>query len=211
MLLTYSDAGRISRKRHEFYEDAFNALWSKHDARKQAGYEREKYTGLDKNDFAALLSAFCASSYISEHFSMRETELNSHFNRAKQLTGISAKEDNFVKDMLTSTSLLVSEGNIYRFAHRSFQEYFCARYVLTLSDDDIRNGIEAVSSRYATDTVLDFLFSMNNERFETTWIIPRLETIVLRLEGSERSVASYRNLFVSVDGEFLRSFESFTD
>ena len=83
--------------------------------------------------------------------------------------------------------------------------------MLTLSDDDIRNGIEAVSSRYATDTVLDFLFSMNNERFETTWIIPRLETIVLRLEGSERSVASYRNLFVSVDGEFLRSFESFTD
>ena len=106
MLLTYSDAGRISRKRHEFYEDAFNALWSKHDARKQAGYEREKYTGLDKNDFAALLSAFCASSYISEHFSMRETELNSHFNRAKQLTGISAKEDNFVKDMLTSTVFL---------------------------------------------------------------------------------------------------------
>ena len=43
MLLTYSDAGRISRKKHEFYEDAFNALWSKHDARKQAGYEREKY------------------------------------------------------------------------------------------------------------------------------------------------------------------------
>jgi hypothetical protein len=48
MLLTYSDAGRISSKEHEFYEDAFNALWNKHDARKQAGYEREKYTKLDK-------------------------------------------------------------------------------------------------------------------------------------------------------------------
>ena len=68
MLLTYSDAGRISRKKHEFYEDAFNALWSKHDARKQAGFEREKYTGLDKNEFMRLLSAFCASSYLPSYF-----------------------------------------------------------------------------------------------------------------------------------------------
>ena len=74
MLLTYSDAGRISRKKHEFYEDAFDALWSKHDARKQAGYEREKYSGLDKNEFMRLLSAFCASSYITEQFSMREVD-----------------------------------------------------------------------------------------------------------------------------------------
>ena len=148
MLLTYSDAGRISTKRHEFYEDAFNALWSKHDARKQAGFEREKYTGLDKNDFMRLLSAFCTSSYITEHFSMRESDLSHHLAVARRLTGITAKEVDFVRDMTTSTSLLIQEGSAYRFSHRTFQEFFCARYFLILSDKDIDKGIEAVSSRY---------------------------------------------------------------
>jgi hypothetical protein len=45
MLLTYSDSGRISNYRHEFFEDAFTALWSKHDGRKE-GFERTKYTRL---------------------------------------------------------------------------------------------------------------------------------------------------------------------
>jgi hypothetical protein len=204
MLLTYSDAGRISHKQHEFYEDAFNALWSKHDARKQAGYEREKYTGLDKNDFIKLLCAFCASSYVSEHFSMREAELVSHLERAKKLTDISTKDDDFVRDMTVSTSLLVLEGNTYRFSHRSFQEYFCARYVLSLNDGDIARGIEAVSSRYATDAVLNFVRSMNAERFETAWVIPALSAIIPRVQKAEQSFARYSKLFSSPEGEFLR-------
>lgn len=204
MLLTYSDAGRISRKEHEFYEDAFNALWSKHDARKQAGYEREKYTGLDKSDFMKLLSAFCASSYVSEHFSMRETELTAHLTRAKKLTDISAKDEAFIRDMTISTSLLVSEGSTYRFSHRSFQEYFCARYVLSLSDRDIAKGIEAVSSRYATDTVLDYMRSMNAERLEMAWVIPQLFAILPRLQKGEQSFRSLEKLFCSAEGEFLR-------
>jgi hypothetical protein len=50
MLLTYADCGRIAKHRHEFFEDAFTALWSKHDARKQS-FERNRYTGLSKSDF----------------------------------------------------------------------------------------------------------------------------------------------------------------
>ena len=124
VLLTYSDAGRISRKKHEFYEDAFNALWSKHDARKQAGFEREKYTGLDKNEFMRLLSAFCASSYINEHFSMREADVSFHLKNAKKLTDISAKEEDFVKDMTISTNLLILDGRKYVFFTALFKNTF---------------------------------------------------------------------------------------
>jgi hypothetical protein len=132
MLITYSDSGRISKKKHEFYEDAFNALWGKHDARKQAGFEREKYTGLDKQSFLKLLSAFCASSYIDEDFSMREEQLRSHLKRATLMTGITVNELEFIRDMSVSTSLMVLDGNNYKFSHRSFQEYF-GKYVLDLA------------------------------------------------------------------------------
>jgi hypothetical protein len=155
-----------------------------------------------------LLSAFCASSYVNEHFSMREAELTSHLARAKKLTDIPAKEEDFIRDMTTSTSLLVLEGNTYRFAHRSFQEYFCARYVLSLGDSDIAHGIEAVSTRYETDTVLDFVRSMNAERFETAWVIPKLSAIVPRLQKTEQSFASYNKLFSSPQGEFLQKLRA---
>jgi NACHT domain len=204
MLLTYSDSGRISSREHEFYEDAFNALWSKHDARKQAGYEREKYAGLDKSDFMKLLSAFCASSYVSEDFSMRESELNSHLALARKLTDVAAREQDFARDMTISTSLLVLEGNTYRFSHRSFQEYFCARYVLGLSDKEVEAGIQAVSTRYETDRVLDFVRSMNPERFETAWVLPRLSAVLPKLQKGEQSIRTYQRLFSSAEGEFLR-------
>ncbi len=135
---------------------------------------------------------------------MREADLVYHLSRAKKLTDIVAKEEDFVRDMTISTSLLVLEGNTYRFSHRSFQEYFCARYVLSLSDSEIAKGIDAVSSRYGTDSVLDFVRSMNAERFETAWVTPKLFAIVPRLQKAEQSFRSYNHLFSSAEGEYLR-------
>jgi hypothetical protein len=75
---------------------------------------------------------------------MREAELDLHLARTKKLTDISVNENDFIRDITTSTSLMILEGNTYRFAHRSFQEYFCARYVLNLGDVEFVSGLDAV-------------------------------------------------------------------
>ncbi len=90
MLLTFSATGHIANSRHEFFEDAFAALWSKHDGLKP-GFERHRYTGLQKNDFLRLVSAFAASSYNHGDFNMRETQIRRHFRAATQLSGLPAK------------------------------------------------------------------------------------------------------------------------
>jgi len=208
MLLTYSDAGRISRRQHEFYEDAYNALWCKHDARKQAGFEREKYTKLDKQQFEKLASAFCASSYISEHFSMRDRDLLEHLANARRLTGISAEDKPFIKDMSVSTSLLVLDGSRYRFSHRSFQEYLCANYVLTLGDENILDVIDTVSYRYETDSVLGFIKSIDIQRFETAWVLPKLEALQSKLEKAKSDFKAYRALLRDDDTLFLMKLRS---
>jgi NACHT domain len=204
MLLTYSDSGRISAKRHEFYEDALNALWGKHDARKQAGYEREKYTGLDKGEFFKLMSGFCASTYVGELFTMREREFREHLTRAKELTGVVANADDFLRDSTVSTSLMIQDGNHYRFAHRSFQEYFCAVYVLTLDDGAVGNAIDAVSARYETDSVLGFIRSIHSERFERSWVLPRLTRAMATVTKATQSFAKYKALHSGATGDLLR-------
>lgn len=211
MLLTYSDAGRISKHRHEFYDDAFNALWVKHDARKKAGYEREKYTGLEKQKFLGLLSAFCASSYIAEHFSMREAELSTHLVYACDYLNAPVKASEFIKDMTISTSLMQLEGSFYRFSHRTFQEYFCALHIISLGDDQLRRAIDVVSERYETDSVTSFIKSINPDKFERCWSLPHLQRCKSHLESATQNFHSYRDLYDSQLGNFLKKIRDLYD
>jgi hypothetical protein len=71
-------------------------------------------------------------------------------------------------------------------------------------DGEIANGIDVVSNRYGTDSVLDFVRSMNAERFETAWVAPKLSAVLPRLQKTEESFRSYNQLFSSTEGEYLR-------
>ena len=109
MLLTYSDTGYISKNRHEFFEDAFNALWSKHDARKD-GFERDRYTGLQKAEFLKILSAFAISSYINADYNMKDAQFHQHFDQAVRLSGVSCKERIFSETCESRRALLLTKG-----------------------------------------------------------------------------------------------------
>ena len=59
-----------------------------------------------------------------EHFSMREADVSFHLKNAKKLTDISAKEEDFVKDMTISTNLLILDGRKYVFFTAPFKNTF---------------------------------------------------------------------------------------
>ena len=195
MLLTYSDSGRISNYRHEFFEDAFTALWSKHDGRKE-GFERTKYTGLEKTDFLRLLSAFAISSYRDSDFNMRQNQFCYHFRLASDLTGTKCSEDNFRKDLLISTSLAVEEGQYLRFCHRTFHEYFAAVFICNTTDEACRKLVDDLSSRVETDYVLPLVKSMAPEKIECDWVAPRVDKILSELESIGTDGDKYGELAV---------------
>jgi hypothetical protein len=176
MFLTFSDSGRISNDRHEFFEDAFLALWSKHDSRK-GNFERDRYTGLQKNEFLRLLSAFSISSYAVADYDFRPAQFNRHFAAAARLTGITCREEDFEKDLITSTSLVIQDGPYIRFCHRSFQEYFSAIFLSEAGDSIVGDLIEELSDRIETDYVLDLLLSLNADKIERNWVIPKIRLI----------------------------------
>jgi hypothetical protein len=151
MLLTFADSGRIATDRHEFFDDAFTALWSKHDNRKD-NFERHRYTGLQKNEFLRLLAAFAISSYGSADYDMRQAQFRRHCGAAIRLSGVTCKEDDFLQDLTVSTSLVVLDGPYIRFCHRSFQEYFAAIFVSETDDSVVGQLIEELSDRLDTDS-----------------------------------------------------------
>jgi len=177
MLLTFSDSGFISSNRHEFFEDAFSALWSKHDGRKDGGHDRQRRTGLQKNDFSKLLSCFAFSSYRTGDYDMRESHFSRHFQEAVNLVGFQCREEDFLEDLTVATSLFVHDGPYIRFCHRSFHEYFSALFLCSVSDDVVAALIEEISDRIETDHVLPLIMSINEEKIEKFWVLQKIREI----------------------------------
>ena len=148
MLLTFSSSGHIANSGHEFFEDAFGALWSKHDGFKP-NFERHRYTGLQKSEFLRLLAAFAVSSYSEGDYNMREAQFRRHFRHATRLSGVNCKENDFLQDLTLSTSLAIQDEPYVRFCHLSFHEYFAAVFVCD-ADEWVAEIIEDLSDRLET-------------------------------------------------------------
>lgn len=183
MLMTYNEYAEIPDKLHIFYAQAFDTLYTKHDATK-SGYKRELKSKLTSDQFMKIFSKFCFSTYMKEKLEFTQLELESTFDTIKK-QGLTFDNDKFLQDLVSSICLMYHDGKVYRFTHRSFQEYFTAKYILDLDDDSQKLVCRKLINYRMSDTVLDMLFDMAKERFEKNVVIPYLEEIKENCIGDE--------------------------
>lgn len=135
MLLTFQKHAKIPEKLNDFYEEAFVTLFNAHDATKDS-YVRDIRCGLGCEDFKYIFSYLCFKSYFNGEFEFSEARLLEYLSQAKEkISRISFDANDFVEDLTQSVCMLVKEGLVYRFSHRSFQEYFAAWYTCKLLDE----------------------------------------------------------------------------
>jgi len=173
MLLTYGQSADIPDKLSIFYRQAYEALFQRHDALK-AGFQRERLTGLDVQDFGKAFSAFSLLTYDKRIFQMSSTDALDYIESSKKLSGIDFNASKFLKDAEQAVCLLVEDGMQIVFAHRSFQEYFTARYILNAKPEVQEKLVEKYSKNIRSDSVMDLLYEMNAELVERLFIIPGL-------------------------------------
>lgn len=170
MLMTFEERVSIPDSKTDFYEQAFSALFHKHDAMKKGKYKREKLSGLGYEDFKKVFSYFCFRSFFKNQYEFTEKSALENIQKAKEKVYSygSFNESDYLEDMTKAVCMLVHEGLNYRFSHRSFQEYFAAVYTTQLSDDEQRQFIlswlRAMSGRMTTD-FLDILCELQPDRF----------------------------------------------
>jgi hypothetical protein len=172
MLLTFQYYAEIPEKIHVFYELAYSTLFSKHDALKEA-YKREKYTNLSIDIFKRQLSCFCIITYKDEKFSFNEADLLEYIRKSSLLNDISFKAEDFMKDLLESVCILQEDGLEIGFAHRSFQEYFAAVYLVNMPQDKLKELLPQLARR-GTDSVFTMMNDMNHDLFESSYVIPMI-------------------------------------
>lgn len=180
MLLTYSHSADIPSKLSVFYSQAYEALFQRHDALK-GGFQRERLSGLDIQDFARVFSAFAIQTYDARKFSMTKSDALDYLEKSKKLTGINFNSEDYLADAHQAVSMLVEEGLHLSFTHRSFQEYFTAKFISGMEIEQQRSLLKKYAQYYEIDDVFDLLYEMKPDLMEKELFIPCITGLEERL------------------------------
>lgn len=173
MLLTYGQSANIPEKLNVFYNQAYEALFERHDALK-GGYQRKRLTSLDIQDFARVFSAFCIQTYDKRKFEINHIEALEYLEKAQKITRIDYNKADYLKDAMQAVCLLIEEGLTIVFSHRSFQEYFTARFIAEANPSMQARLIQKYSSNVQKDDVMALLYEIRPDLVEQYYILPTL-------------------------------------
>jgi hypothetical protein len=173
MLLTYGDVAHIPHKLSTFYSQAYEALFHRHDALK-SGYQRERRSGLDIQDYSRAFAAFSVLSYDQREFSFTSERALELIAAARDASMLKYDDNAFLNDAIQAVCLLLEEGLEITFAHRSFQEYFVARFI-QLSPPEVKAKlVERFVPSVESDSVMSLLWELDPYVVEKHYLLPRL-------------------------------------
>lgn len=185
MFLTFMRNNSIPEHLCDFYQKAYDALYSAHDTNDKGYYTRDfKCKNLDESKFKLLFSRFCFQTYLKEIYEFSEQEILLYLTesiRKLKIENISARD--YLLDLRNAVCMIIKEGDIYRFSHRSFQAYFAACYTSsTLTDEQQKSLFKSLLSSdnmywEKGEDYYKLLNQIEHDRFSTNALEDKLRTI----------------------------------
>lgn len=181
MYLTYIGKGSIPNHLVDFYDQAYDTLFSRHDLKNKQGYHRVFKSGnIDKYDFGKIFSYFCFHSLYNEMYDFPE---NSIKNRIRESIGHECQlkicESAYLDDLVVNVCMMLKDGMSYYFCHRDFQAYFAACYLRRLGDEKQKIFYKSALKKSGISFALyKIMAQMEEERFLINCLQPALHTTI---------------------------------
>lgn len=176
MLLTYGENAEIPSKLSIFYNQAYEALFQRHDANK-GGYSRNRLTNLDIQDFSRVFSLFSLQTYEKRLFKLPRTECLKYIEKSRDNLHKQFDADDYLQDLLSAACLLLEDGLEIAFSHRTFQEYFVALHISSAQPEIQKKLIDRYWKNMTSDNVMYLLSELNPELIESVLLVPKLEAL----------------------------------
>jgi len=191
MLLTFEEYGDIPERKHVFYDKCFQVLLREHDASK--GRFRRRYSsGLSHEQLENVFTYFCVFSYLEGKYNFSYSEVELFALSALEACGVSAEIPLIIDDFIDAISILQKDGNYYEFTHRSFQEYFYARFAVRDRDLNLVDKIDEIRETNISDGAIKMIADMDKTYFERSFLLPVAERILKEVEGVDHENAPDR-------------------
>ena len=193
MVMTYVENADIPDKLSLFYRQAYDTLFHQHDALK-GGFKRDRACRLDIQDFGKVFASFSLQTYLKEAFQFTRSDALEHLQMSKKLTRLEFDIEGYLEDSLQAVSLLIEDGITIRFTHRSFQEFFTARFINGAEPKVQDRLIKRCQVRMAEDSVMDLLYEINPRLVERAYVLPSIDKIRQTIGVDDRvDLTSYLN------------------
>jgi hypothetical protein len=186
----------IPFKKHNFYRQVYDALFEHHDLTKGGSFIREKHSNLDIDNFHRVLRALGFITFRLGQIEFEKDRLLALIREARdRCPGISFKEGDFLKDLLTTIPLFASEGDYYRWSHKSIQEYFAAQFIwldAKVNQDAILRKMIRNHKNETYYNLLDLYYDMDYKTFRRVVIYDLICGFIKHMKQSYRSISRKR-------------------
>lgn len=202
--VTYKSYNKVPSQLHEFYENLFHLLVNRHDSTKP-GFRREYKSKLNERELEELFCAFSFFCMKGGQDSFKKREAIQIVNMAMKLANIkSASENDFLRDCVKNTCLIVEEGFYYHFIHKSIREYHAASYIKYSSSDLKEKFYSAAvlnSAKYNNE--LYFLSIIDKYLYNKFFLLPLYRKIFSLFSYDEKTkeidISCFNNIEISAD------------
>lgn len=187
MYITYLDRldDMLMNDLADYYTSVFDVLYSKHELSKADGANlRLLCEKLGYNKFKTLFSYICFQSYFAQQYEFTTQELIDLIRRGitklhfREFLALDHAED-YIQDLVNRVCLLVQDGTIFTFWHRSIQSFFAASYATILTDEEQKVLIDAIlPGHYIQSDFISFLGGIERERFNKIYLYPMISKIL---------------------------------
>lgn len=173
LLMSYKSFQELPTELSDFYDSIFQALLQRHDGAKP-GYQRQRRCKLNDMQYRLIFEALCFESSKNPQNVFKYDDIFQFTSKAMKNTGHNVDPDNYIKDIVSVTCLLLKDGNLYRFIHKSVQEFYAAYF--------IKRKAEPVTKRFYSDLIdkvpgglresIRFLGEIDKYRFNKYYKLP---------------------------------------
>ncbi|MED2763231.1 NACHT domain-containing protein [Bacillus thuringiensis] len=131
LYLTYRNKHELPLTQAAFYRQVYDALYSDHDLTKEDGYKRQIFSGLSRDELDSFLQQF---AFQCMEKGINDFEIDYLLSLIKEVLKdgmFERKIEPFevLSDIVQNVPLLIKEGSSYKWIHKSFMEYFAAKYI----------------------------------------------------------------------------------
>ncbi|MEZ8379388.1 NACHT domain-containing NTPase [Vibrio splendidus] len=166
---TFGANNTIADRICTFYNDIYHALYKGHDLINKNGFQREKISGLDYEQFRVLLRALCFQMTLRRKASFSSLgEAFDYINNAALLSKVEPKSANsFLNDLLNAVPLMQKEGSDFKFLHKTIIEYFAAEYIVYRPDSEsVLTRMFNSNSFRSFEKTFDFVYELSSATYD---------------------------------------------
>lgn len=169
----------IPIKKSQFYRQVYDALFESHDLSKEGYLKRDKYSNLHLDDFERILRYIGYFTSIENKVEYDKDYVINIIDKVKKYNvDLTFKSSDYLKDLLETVPLFKRDGNYIKWAHKSLQDYFAAKFIWIDAKENQKLILKKIYDDYDNKrfyNVLDLFFELDPNLFDETILLWLLE------------------------------------